>query len=132
MVHCRWFGVSLIFLPLIHISGSTQNIWKCSGLKTKYTTRVCETDKSKMESDLCYFLPHFQQYRPCSAICNDVVFGSIDEERCRGYCPGTYFEHSFSNLIFQAFKWQINNPITILEVIIVRILQSCSQTNIPW
>ena len=41
-----------------------------------------------MVSDDCYFLQHFQQYRPCSAICNNVVCDSIDEDRCRAYCPG--------------------------------------------
>ena len=65
-----------------------KKIWNCNGPETKYTARDCETDKEKMVSDDCYFLSHFQQYRPCSAICNNVEFGSIDEERCRAYCYG--------------------------------------------
>ena len=74
------------FMLMVAMGTSDRMFWRCSGPETK--SADCETNTKKMLSDDCYFLPHFQQYRPCSAICNDVVFGSIDEERCRGYCPG--------------------------------------------
>ena len=76
-----------MLLLLLDISESVNIIWKCSGPETKYTARDCELDRKKMMSEDCYFLQHFQQYRPCSPICNDVEFVSIDENRCRAYCP---------------------------------------------
>ena len=78
----------------------SREVWKCSGPETEYTARDCETNKKIMVSENCYFLQHFQQYRPCSAICNDVVFGSIDEDRCRAYCHGMLY---FYNKIKPSF-----------------------------
>ena len=91
IIDCRFYchTVLVMWVLLPHFQPTQgQTKWHCKGLETKYTARDCETDREKMVSDLCYFLPHFQQYRPCSAICNDVVFGSIAEDRCKAYCSG--------------------------------------------
>ena len=77
---CLWLVISA--------NAASKQVWRCSGPETEYTARDCELDRKKMVSDDCYFLQHFQQYRSCSAICNDVVCDSIDEDRCRAYCPG--------------------------------------------
>ena len=59
-------------------------IWTCTGLHSGVTYQDCQGDDSKGFN----FLEHFAQYRPCARICNDVVVGSIDEEKCRAYCTG--------------------------------------------
>ena len=83
-----------LFTLIVTVVAPGQRTWSCSGPQTKYTGKDCALDKNKMLSVDCYYLPHFQQYRPCSAICNDVVFGSIDEKRCRGYCAGKVLLYS--------------------------------------
>ena len=61
-------------------------IWTCTGRYSGLT--YLDSPGVYYDSSGCYFLEHFAQYRPCARICNDVVVGSTDEEKCRAYCTG--------------------------------------------
>ena len=124
-----WTAAYVILLLILFAGASNQKFWKCSGPETEYTARDCEVDKKKMTSDLCYFLPHFQQYRPCSGICNSVMFGSVDEDRCRAYCSGRWNRNI--SLALAARKLFKNIKLTPIHNIILGYLNSYCRLNSP-
>ena len=65
---------------------TTEYSWHCTGPYSKLTYNDCMGNLFNTSG--CYFKEHFAQYRPCSQECNNVVLGSLDEERCKAYCPG--------------------------------------------
>lgn len=84
--------VYLLMLNLIKfkycLPTSAQQIlyWFCSGDYSTLTYNDCQGNYYNTTG--CYFIENFSQYRPCSAICNDVAYNSINEEKCRAYCDG--------------------------------------------
>ena len=58
----------------------------CAGKFSTLTYTLCSGDY--YNSAGCYFKEFFNQYRPCADICNNVVYGSLEDEKCRATCPG--------------------------------------------
>ena len=73
-------------VPLDYTEANPMNILSCTGEYSKLTYSDCSGHY--FDSSGCYFLEHFNQYRPCARICNNVTYGSIDDEKCRSYCRG--------------------------------------------
>ena len=58
----------------------------CQGHYSKLAYQDCQGNFFNTTG--CYFLENFAQYRACASICNNVIVGSLDEEKCRLYCTG--------------------------------------------
>ena len=64
-------------------------IWVCRG---QYSTLTYDDCQEEYYSTIgCYFMENFAYYKPCSAICNNVMSRSIQAEKCRAYCSGRYY-----------------------------------------
>ena len=77
----------------------------CQGHYSKLTYQDCQGNFFNTTG--CYFLENFAQYRACASICNYLIVGSLDEEKCRLYCPGkknSLFAACWTVLQFEAPK----------------------------
>ena len=92
----------LMIVTIILLSDTNTNVecstfsedykFDCQGHFSKLTYQDCQGNFFNTTG--CYFLENFAQYRACASICNDVIEGSLDEEKCRLYCPGKETEYT--------------------------------------
>ena len=75
-------------VPELHVTVASPLAYHCTGSYSHLTFTDCQG--AFYNSTGCYYLEDFAEYRPCSAICNSVTPGSLDEEKCRTYCPGKW------------------------------------------
>ncbi|XP_067947446.1 uncharacterized protein [Watersipora subatra] len=57
---------------------------KCSGPLSKYTDADCQ---QRGNVPGCYYTPGLFMYFSCAEVCNNVIIGSRDAERCNVFCP---------------------------------------------
>ena len=57
----------------------------CRDPEASYTFNNCSSPAGgdALVNKGCYFDDGKSQYRPCGDICNDVISGSLGEERCK-------------------------------------------------
>ena len=93
--------------------------YDCQGNFSKLTYQDCQGNFFNTTG--CYFLENFAQYRACASICNNVIEGSLDEEKCRLYCPGKETEYTPCHMYFismqSEFYWGLKQHCSTMSVI---------------
>ncbi|XP_067946886.1 uncharacterized protein [Watersipora subatra] len=74
----------LLAVVMVALAGGKE-ILSCKGDYSQATNSDCAITA---DLRMCYYLDVLFQYKSCALICNDVVIGSRDHERCDAYCAG--------------------------------------------
>lgn len=88
LYNCFW--CSYLYLPLrpyLYIEIIIKFwFWYAMENTQIYLTRTAQVNSTTLQG--ATLRNFFNQYRLCAGVCNNVEFGSIDAEKCRGLCPG--------------------------------------------